>query len=193
MHQHIGMRRDQRARAGELRVGGGQREARRDGITKPPAPAPPGDQRLAVGAAAFGRIVKRRGAEIHQHLARDDPHVAGERRLEQRVDRGRMDGGKDQCAGGAVAQQLVQEEAGDFVGMGAVRKRRFGREDMAFEPFEQLRAVRSDPIGLRVMNMRIDEARDDEPGGKMLDRHVGETLGEIGMSTERHDQAILDH
>ncbi|CAH0260548.1 hypothetical protein SRABI106_02810 [Rahnella aquatilis] len=38
----------------------------------------------------------------------------------------------------------------------------FGREGIARQPFEQLLAVRADHFGLRIVNMRIDKARDDQ-------------------------------
>ena len=44
-----------------------------------------------------------RRVSVHQHLAGDQAHVAGKRRLEQRLHRGLVDGAEHQCAGCAVA------------------------------------------------------------------------------------------
>ena len=174
VHQHVGMRGDQRARLGELRVGRGQHEARRHRIAEPAAPPPARDQRLGLGTAALGRVAQGRRAGVHQHLARNDPHVPRACRLEQRVDRLRMDGREHQRAGGAVAQQLVAEEAGDRIGVGAVREACLLREDVAVEPFQQLLAMGGDAVGLRVVDMGVDEAGNDRLARPVCDVGFGE-------------------
>ena len=88
-----------------------------------------------------------------------------------------MDGGEDERAGGAVAEQFVEEEGGDVVGMGAVGEGLFGREDMAFEPLHELLAVRGDALDLRIMDMGVDEAGDDQ-AVELLDRRRRRTVGE---------------
>ena len=115
-----------------------------------------------------------------------------ERGLEQGVDRAGVDGGEDERAGGAVAEQLVEEEGGDRVGMGAVGEGLLGREDMAFEPLHELLAVRGDALDLRIMDMGVDEAGDDQ-AVERLDLGLGERLGELGMRAAGEDEAVLDH
>ena len=184
VHQHVGMRGDQRAGIGELLGAGGGREARRDGIAEAAAAAPPGDQGLGVGAAGGDGVAQALRPQVHQHLAGDDPHVARERGFEERVDRAGMDGGEDERAGRAVPEQLVEEEGGDLVGMAAVGEGLFGREDMAFEPLHELLAVRGDALDLRIMDMGIDEAGDDQ-AVQPFGRDVGEPVAEIGLGGRR--------
>ncbi len=69
-----------------------------------------------------------------------------------------MDGAEDQSGGGAVAEQLVEEEGGDLIGMGLVGEGGFGGEDVAFEPFEQLLAMGGDAVGLGIVDVGVDEA-----------------------------------
>ncbi len=136
--------------------------------------------------------MQRLRSEIHQYLARHDPHVSRQRCLEQGIDRLGMDGGEDQRAGGTVPQQLIEKETRHRVGMAAIRKGCLGRKDVPFEPFEQLPAISSDPVGLRIMDMRVDKAGDHQPR-ETLDRHAGETRGQLGMVAERDDHTLLDH
>ena len=191
MHQHVGVRGDQAAGIGELLVARRRHEARRDRVAEAAAAAPPGDQGLGVGAAGGDGVAQALGPRVHQHLAGDDPHVALERGLEQGVDRAGVDGGEDERAGGAVAEQLVEEEGGDRVGVGAVGEGLFGREDMALEPLHELLAVRGDALDLRIMDVGVDEARDDQPGER-LDVRLGEPLRELGMRAAGEDEAVLD-
>ena len=74
----------------------------------------------------------------------------------------------------------------------AVGEGLLGREDMAFEPLHELLAVRGDALDLRIMDMRVDEAGDDQ-AVERLDSDVGERVGEIGMRAAGEDQAVLHH
>ena len=85
-----------------------------------------------------------------------------ERGFEQGIDRAGVDGGEDERAGGAVPEQLVEEEGRHPVGVAAVGEGFFGREDMAIEPLHELLAVRGDALDLRIMDMGVDEAGDDQ-------------------------------
>ncbi len=103
-----------------------------------------------------------------------------------------MDRREDERAGRPVAQQFVEEEGGDLVGMRAVREGGLGGIDMALEPLQQLPAVRGDAGDLRIMDVRVDEAGDDQ-AVQSLDRHAGEAPRQIGMRSHRDDQPVLDH
>jgi hypothetical protein len=76
VHQHVGMGGDQRSGVGELLGAGGRHEARRHCIAEPAAAAPSRDQSLGVGAAGGDAVAQALRPKVHQHLARDDPHVA---------------------------------------------------------------------------------------------------------------------
>src|SRR5580692_7543127 len=72
--------------------------------------------------------------------------------------------------GGAVAGELVEKERGVARGMYRIGEFLFLDEGVFLQPFEQLRAVRSDHLGLRIMDVRVDEPRHDQEIDKMLDR-----------------------
>ena len=192
--QDVGMGGGDLAGHGQLGVGGGDGEARRDRIAQPSAAAPGADQAFRVGAAgldgvgeAFGRVA------VHQHLAGDQAHVARQGRFEKRVHRGLVDGSEDQGAGGPVAQQLVAEEGRGLVGVGAVGEGLFGGEGVAVQPVEQLRAPGGDDVGLRIVDVGVDEAGCDQLAGKGFDGGVfGESRGEVGIGAEGRDVAVLD-
>ncbi len=103
-----------------------------------------------------------------------------------------MDGAEDESAGGAVAQQFVEEEGRNLRAMRFVGKGGLGREDVAFEPFEQLFAMRGDAVGLWEMNMRVDEAGHDQPAGMIDDLGASEARGEFVPCAEGGDMAVLD-
>ena len=85
-----------------------------------------------------------------------------------------------------------RKKAATPIGMGAVGEGLFGREDMAFEPLHELLAVRGDALDLRIMDMGVDEAGDDQ-AVERLDFGLGERLGELGMRAAGEDEAVLDH
>ena len=45
-------------------------------------------------------------------------------------------------------------------------------EGVFLQPFEQLRAVGGDHLGLRIVDVRVDETRHDQRAGEMFDRHA---------------------
>ena len=132
---------EQGAGDGELRVGRGEREARRYGIAQPSAPPPAADQRLALAACRRGRVAQPGGAKVHQRLARHDPQPARQRGLEQCVDGGAIDRREHERACRAVPQQFGQKGPRDGARMAVIGKGHFGGEDVPRQPVEQLLAV----------------------------------------------------
>jgi hypothetical protein len=52
--------------------------------------------------------------------------------------------------------------------------------------------MRGDPVGLRIMDMRVDEAGDDQPARMIDDLGPGEARGKRVPIAERDDMAVLD-
>ena len=118
------------------------------------------DQRLALVVAAL-RIVgqRRRRVAVHHHLAGDHARVAALGLREEGVDRFRMDRAIDHRRRRALAEQFVEEEAGDCVGMRGIGELLLLDERVFLQPLEQLRAIGADDPRLRIVDMRVDEAR----------------------------------
>jgi len=105
-----------------------------------------------------------------------------------------MYGREDQCRRRAVAQQLVEEEIGDFARMPGVREAALGRIRVAGQPLEQLFPVGGDDVGLRIMNVRIDETGDDELAGVIDNRRGGgKRRQQRPCISRRDDRAIREH
>ena len=92
-----------------------------------------------------------------------------------------------------MAQHFVAEKRRHRVSMSAVGKAFLLGEDVPVEPFEQPVAMRGNAVGLRVMDMRVDKAGDDQLARPVRHRRVGEAGCECGMVAERDDDAIVDH
>jgi hypothetical protein len=136
------------------------------------------DQRLAVGVPGLRRVAHgRRYVAIHQHLARDEPHRARACRLEDRVDRCLVRRREHHRRRRAVAQQFVQEEFRDLAGVVRVAEGGFGRKRVPLQPLQQLRAVGPDDVGLRVVDVRVDEAGDDQLAAIVGDGDIGRQRG----------------
>ncbi len=189
--QDVGVSCEQFAGQCQLLVGRGQRETGGDGVAQPALPAPFFDQHFGFGVRGFDGVLEAGGAQVHQHFAADDPHVARLGRFEQRVDRVGVDGCENQCAGRAVTQQFVTEVARNVTRMRGIGEGRFSGEDVPFQPVEELFAISRDAVHLRVVDMRIDEAGHDQ-AGQMFDRHIGEAGREIGIGAARDDDAVFD-
>ena len=105
-----------------------------------------------------------------------------------------MNRGEDQRCRRAVAQELGQEEVGDFARVLGVGEAPLDREGVALEPFEELLAVRCDDVGLRIVDVRVDEARHDQLAGIVGELHA---LRQPGQQRVRRagggDLAVVQH
>ena len=163
LHQALGMLAPQPAGHRELLRRTGARETRRDGVEQPAAAVPLRDQGLQLVVARLRRVAQPVGrVAIHQHLAGGQPQSELLRLLEQRVDRLRMNGAVDAARGDAVAQILLQEDAGDVAGKFLVGEFELGGIGVFVQPVEKLRAVGRDHRRLREMDVAVDEARRDQ-------------------------------
>ena len=70
------------------------------------------------------RIVSQRlgAVTVHEHLARDEPHITRLGSLKNRVGRMRMDGAEYERRRGAIAQQFIDKNLGNFPRMIRVRE-----------------------------------------------------------------------
>src|SRR5205814_1117672 len=91
--------------------------------------------------------------------AGDVPHAELFGFFKEYVDRVRMNGAVNHRAGDAVAEIFAQINLRDVSRMGRIRKRFLGGKGVLVKPVEQLLAERSDDLRLRIMHVRIDEAR----------------------------------
>ena len=155
---------------------------------------PPRDERRALVVALLGGVADRRGhVAVHEHLAGDEPHRVRVRRLEDRVHRRPVRRGEHHRGGRAVAQQLLHEEFGDLARVAGVPEPAFGGKRVALEPFEELRAVRRDDVGLRVMDVRVDEPRQDQLSPVVDDARIGRQRGKDRRRLAQRGDAAVAH
>ena len=181
----------QGSRGVELRLSRGHREPRRDRVVEPAAAAPALDQRLALVVAALSGVHERfRRVAVHHHLAGDHAHGTRLRLGEERVDGARMHGAIDHRGRGARADELVEKERGDPRAMLGIGESLFFDESVIIEPVEQLRAVGAGHLGLRIMDVRVDEPRTDQAARMIVDERAGRrALKDVARFADRLDEA----
>ena len=69
---------------------------------------------------------------------------------------------KDQRGGGAVAQQLVDKKLRDLRGVVGIGKLALHRKGIGGEPLQQLLAKCANHLGLRIVDVGIDKARQQQ-------------------------------
>ena len=123
-----GTRRDTREQARRRARAGARsrsRKARRDRVGEPAAPVPLRDQRRLIAVAAIRRCRAGTPGSCGPSGPCRRPCAAlrASARLEEDIDRMRVHGGEHQRRRRAVAQQLVEEEVGDFAACAGSSKR----------------------------------------------------------------------
>ncbi len=161
-----------------------RREARSDGVERAALAMPALDERLRVVVAALRGIAQGFGrVSIHEAFAGDATHAAFRDGLEERIHGLGMHGAERRHGRGAVAQAFIEKRAGDAARMRRVRELLFGDEGVFFQPVEQLLAVGAHDLQLRVMNMAIDEARQNQMILVVFfDRRAGGSWGAISTA-----------
>ena len=176
-------------------------EARRHRVEQAVLAMPLLDQRLAVRVSGIRGVAQElRTVAVHRHLAGNHAQTAGLGSGEERVGRLRMNRGEDQGCRGAVAQELGQEEVGDFARVLGVGEAPLDRERIALEPFEELLAVGGDDVGLRIVDVRVDEARHDQLAGIVGELHALRQPGQQrvrragsgDLAVVQHQQAVVE-
>src|SRR5215472_2173877 len=177
LHQHCWKLGQECAKFCELLVGRGDGKAWRHRIALPALAVPALDQVAAVGnGGAGGRQQRRRAVAVHRRIAGDHAGIPFVRGRKQSLRGAAVRAAISDRRGGAVACHFVEEEFGIARGMRRIGEFLLLDEGVFLQPFEQLRAVGCDHLGLRIMDVRVDEARHDQEIGKMLDRKSGRKL-----------------
>jgi hypothetical protein len=106
----------------------------------------------------------------------------------------RVHAAEDQRGGGAVAQQFLDENVRDFIGVVLVGELAFAREGVGVEPVQQLLAVGADHAGLRQVDVGVDEAGGDQRILIMGDLDIGrQGRQQFAGVAEGADLAVIDH
>ena len=96
--------------------------------------------------------------------------------------------------GGAVAQDLVQEEPGDARRVCGIGELLLLDEGVTVEPLEQLRAIGRDHPRLRIVDVGIDQAGQDQAVRVVIDcrprRHFRQQVRGVACPS---DPPVLDH
>ena len=180
LQPHLRMRGQQFAGHGQLLRRTGDGEAGRHRIAEAALAGPVGDQLQGLPAAILDGVEQvGRGMPVHQHLAGDQPHVSLQRLGKQRLHRALVHRAEHQGCGGAVAQQLGDEEAGRLRRVRGIGEGELGRKDMPVQPVEQLGPVGGDDVGLWKMHVQIHEPGRDQPAREAFDRCVAQARREV--------------
>ena len=92
-----------------------------------------------------------------------------------------------------MAQQRIQEQAGDRAPMLRIGEGALRREGVVVEPVQQLPAVGGDDVDLRVMHVGVDEARQDQLAAVVVQRVPrGARFQDVRRVAKRGDAAIDD-
>ncbi len=172
MGLHIGVGKFARERARGLQLGFARRdrEPRRNRVVEASAPTPALQKRLALVVAALRSIGKRGGGvAVHHHLARDHASAAALGFAEKGVHRFWPHRAIDRRCRCALTNEFVEKETRDDVGMLRVRELLLFHKRVFLQPVEQLRAVGADHARLRIVNMRVDEAGQNQLAGVIVD------------------------
>jgi hypothetical protein len=176
---HVAVARRQFAGTAQLRLRATGREARRDGVPEPVAAMPAADQRLGVDQRLLGLVAHPVGrVAVLQHLARDHAQAAALRLLHQGVHRVRMRSAEGQRRGDTVALQFVQEDLRHAGGIGSIGEARLVREGVVLQPGQQAFGGRTDHVGLREVDVQVDEARGQDAPGQVRHRDAGKARGQ---------------
>jgi hypothetical protein len=153
------------------------------------------DQRLRLVIAALRRIREgRRRVSVHHHLAAEHAHAAALGLREIGVDRDGMDRAEGERRRRPIAGKLVEEEYRLLGRVGWIGEALLLDKSIFLEPFEQLRPIGSDDLCLREMDVRIDESRQDERIGVVIDWRAGRQGREQrGRLADRCDAAVPHH
>jgi xanthine dehydrogenase small subunit len=155
----------------ELLARARRREADRHRIREARAAVPARDQRLHL--ALGGRdVVDEVGGRVavHQHLAGDDAHAARLGGGEDRVDRGGVDGRKDDRRVVPCASSASRKCAAAASAWATSAWPRLGGKGVRRQPVEQFGAEARDDVDLRAVHVGVDEAGQDEATGVVVAR-----------------------
>ena len=131
---------------------------------------------------------------IHHHFAGNHAQITLAGLVEKHLHRMRVHGAVNHRRGGANAQALIEKQLRNFTRMIDIGKLLLGRKGVAVQPIDQLLAIGTDDLRLRVVHVQVDEARQDQGIGVSGDRRPGfERILQSGICAERLDAPVLNH
>jgi len=92
--------------------------------------------------------------------------------LEEGVYGRSVDRAEHHCGRCSIAYELIKEQLGDPPCIHRVREPPFRWKRVVLQPIQQLSPTRTDNVSLRVVDMRIDEAGDEDAVGVPYDLEV---------------------
>ena len=125
--------------ATQLRLAGGGRKTRRDGVAQAVHTVPAPDQLFGfIEALLDAAVAQSVGAvTVLQYPSAQHTQLAFLGFLEKGIYRHGVRGGKAQGRGHTVAQQFIEKEACHFMRMGGVSESHFLREGVVVQPRQQ--------------------------------------------------------
>jgi len=152
------------------------------------------DKFFALAQPLFGLVGHAFGAEtVLQTLSGHQPHAARLGQRKQRIHRSGMRGREHQGAGHAVAQQFLDEEVRTLGRMLGIRKTALMRKRVVLQPGQQAVCRRTDHIGLRIVDVHVDETRCQQASRQVLDRHVRMALPKGLPGPDVGNAAVVAH
>ena len=92
-----------------------------------------------------------------------------------------------------MAEQFVEEEARHRGAVGGVGELLLFDEGVFVEPVQELRAVGADHAGLRIMDVRVDQAGQHQLAGMVVDRRVFRRAAKnLARLADGGDQPVFD-
>ena len=136
LHPDAGVLRGQFARATQLRLAGGGRKTRRDGVAQAFHAVPASDQLFGLIQTLLGAAVAQSvgAVAVLQYPSAQHAQLAFLGFLEKGIYRRGVRGGKAQGRGHAVSQQFIEKEMRHFTCMDGVGKADFLGEGVVVQP-----------------------------------------------------------
>ena len=193
MNPSVGIFGCQLTRALQLRGSAGGCEAWRDGVAKPVDVVPAPDQCLGIDQALLRMVAHPVGRmAILQHLARDHAQLPALRTLEKSLHRSGMRCREGQCGRDAVAHQFVEKDFSHLGCMRSIGKLAFLGKGVVFKPGQQPIGRRADDVGLRKMDVHVDEPGRQDPAWPVRDSDSGMARCNAGVAARvEHPLAAL--
>ncbi len=174
-------------------VGGRVREARCHGIPRAAAAVPAAGQRGRLLVGALGGAEQCRGKRaVADDEARRDAEADPGRLREQRLDRRREVRAEDERGRGSGRHETLHELRRNVHGVARVGEPGLLRQGAAVEPFEQRHPEGADDSNLGVVDVRVDEAGQQDATTEVDDRLVAVAGCDVGVGTAFPDDAAPD-
>lgn len=201
LHVLVDMRGKQRARTGreqrlaalQHRLRSRQRESRHHRISQPAVAVKLFHQRAAVTMRVFRRLVKLRAqSAVGHHEAARYAQATFCRGIEQRRSGGPKVRSENQGCGRPVGRESGDEFIRHRRGIVRVREAGFFRQRQLFQPVEQRESEATQNSHLGKMDVRIDEAGQNEGASQIVHGGVRISSGYAGIVAALNDSSVLN-